>query len=275
MIRSIEDLRDTEIINIIEKNLFEQIRYYGHSLKARLIDNENIMKLLTCIPLPFFNCVLFYDFDNTNLEKQIKDFIHYGRSKKTSLLWIVGPSSKPHNIGALLEENSFKYDDHMLSMALDISDLKKDLKCIDGFEIEIVDNRKKLEKWVHACLRGFDEKGNNFSSIYEFERSLGCGKNLPWVRFTGIIDGEAVATSAVFMGSESAGLDNVTTVSYWREKGVGTSMVSHALRFSQSLGYNIGVLQASDMGFNLYQRLGFKKYYEFKEYIWKYDDRDT
>jgi len=194
MLGSIKNLPYDEIIKIIEKNLFEQIRFYGNSRRARLIDNKNIIKFLSHISLPFFNCVIFYDFDSKNLEKQIKDFIKYGRSKKTSLLWLVGPSSKPHSIGAILEENSFKYDDHMMSMAIEITDIKNDLKHIDGFEIELVDNRKKLEKWVHACLKGFDENGKNFSSIYEFERSLGYGRTLPWVRFTGIVDGEAVAT---------------------------------------------------------------------------------
>jgi GNAT superfamily N-acetyltransferase len=271
MLGSIKKLPDDEIIKLIEKNLFEQIRFYGSSRRARLIDNKNIIKFLSHISLPFFNCVIFYDFGSKNLEKQIKDFIKYGRSKKTSLQWLVGPSSKPQSIGALLEENSFKYDDHMMSMAIEIKDIKNDLKHINGFEIELVDNRKKLERWVHACLKGFDENGKNFSSIYEFERSLGCGRTLPWVRFTGIVDGEDVATSAIFMGSEAAGLDNVTTVPDWRKKGVGAFMVAHAFKFSQSLGYSIGVLQASDMGYNLYRKLGFKKYYEFKEFIWKYD----
>ncbi len=271
MLGSIKKLPDDEIIKLIEKNLFEQIRFYGSSRRVRLIDNKNIIKFLSHISLPFFNCVIFYDFDSKNLEKQIKDFIKYGRSKKTSLLWLVGPSSKPHSIGALLEKNSFKYDDHMMSMAIEIKDIKNDLKHINGFEIELVDNSKKLERWVHACLKGFDENCKNFSSIYEFEKSLGCGRTLPWVRFTGIVYGEAVATSAIFMGSEAAGLDNVTTVPDWRKKGVGAFMVAHAFNFSQSLGYNIGVLQASDMGYNLYRKLGFKKYYEFKEFIWKYD----
>ncbi len=271
MLGSIRELPDNKIIKIIEKNLFEQIRFYGSSRRARLIDNKNIIKFLSHIPLPFFNCVIFYDFDPKDLEKQIKNFIKFGRSKKTSLLCLMSPSSKPHSIGALLEENSFKYDDHMISMAIEIPDIKNDLKYIDGFEIEIVDNRKKLEKWVRTCLKGFDENDKNFSSIYEFERSLGYGKTQPWVRFTGIVDGEAIATSAIFMGSEAAGLDNITTVPDWRKKGAGASMATSALKFSQSLGYNIGVLQASDMGYNLYCKLGFKKYYEFKEYIWKYD----
>jgi hypothetical protein len=271
MLESINKLPDDEIIKTIEKNLFEQIRFYGTSYRARLIDNDKIMKFISRIPLSFFNCVVFYNLDPKNLKKQIKDFIKYGRSKKTSLLWLVGPSSRPHNTGALLEENSFKYDDHMISMAIEIPDLKSDLKYVDGFEMELVDNRKKLKKWVHTCLKGFDENDKNFLSIYKFERSLGYSRNLPWVRFTGLVNGEAVATSAVFMGSEAAGLDNITTTPDWRKKGVGASMVVQTLKFSQSLGYNIGVLQASDMGFNLYHKLGFKKYYEFREYIWKYD----
>ena len=269
---SIKELPDNKIIKIIERNLFEQKRFYGSSHRTRLIDNKNIIKFISRIPLPFFNCVIFYNLGPKILEKQIKDFIKFGRSKKTSLLWLIGPSSKPQSIDILLEVNSFRYDDHMISMAVELQDLKNNLKYIDGFEIEIVDNRKKLEKWVHTCLKGFDENGKNFSSIYEFERSLGYARTRPWVRFTGFIKGEAIATSAIFMGSEAAGLDNITTVPDWRNKGVGASMATYALRFSQSLGYNIGVLQASDMGYNLYCKLGFKKYYEFKEYIWKYDN---
>jgi ribosomal protein S18 acetylase RimI-like enzyme len=271
MLGSIKKLTNDEIIKIIELNLFEQIRFYGNSSRAQLIDNENIIKFQSRIPLPFFNCVIYYNLDSKKLKKQINDFIKYGRSRKTSLLWLSGPSSKPDSIGAFLEENSFKYDDHMISMAIEIPDLKNDLKNINDFEIELVDNRKKLEKWVHTCLKGFNENGKNFSSIYEFEKSLGYHKTLPWVRFTGIKDGEAIATSAIFMGSEVAGVDNVTTLPGWRNKGVGASMVVHALKFSQSIGYNVGVLQASDMGYSLYQKLGFKKFYEFKEYIWKYD----
>ena len=49
MLGSIKKLPDDEIIEIIEKNLFEQIRFYGNSRRARLIDNENIIKFLSHI----------------------------------------------------------------------------------------------------------------------------------------------------------------------------------------------------------------------------------
>ena len=275
MLDSISSLSDKEIIKIIEENLFEQVRYYGSSPGTRLIENENILKLLTDIPLPFFNCVLYYNYNTESLKEEMKEFIAYGRSKNTSLLWLKGPSSVPQDIEPVLSSKGFKYDDHMIGMAIDIPELNGSRKNIPGFRIEVVNNGRQLLEWVNACLKGFDENGKNFQSIYKFEESLGLGSDLPWVRFTGIAGGEAVATSAVFMGSKAAGLDNVTTISRWRKKGIGALMVSHALQFAQSRGYGVGVLQASDMGLSLYRYLGFREFAESKEYIWKSNRKNS
>jgi len=269
MLESIRGLPDKTINELIEENLLEQIRYYGTAPGTALIENNNIIKLLTDIPLPFFNCVLYYNLDSASLKREIDRFIEYGQSKKISLLWVKGPSSVPRDIEPILTGKGFKYDDHMIGMAIDIQDLNNDPGDIPGFKIEKVGDERQLADWVHTCLKGFDENGKNYESIYEFEKTLGLGTGLPWVRFTGTAHGEPVATCAVFMGSRVAGLDNVTTISGWRKKGIGTSMVSHALKFAYSRGYRVGVLQASDMGFTLYRCLGFRKFAESKEFIWK------
>jgi GNAT superfamily N-acetyltransferase len=272
MLDSINGLTDREISEIIDENLFEQIRYYGKSPGSVLVENENIIKFTTDIPLPFFNCVLYYNLDNDTLLKQLKSFKEYGRSRKTSLLWLKGPSSIPRDIEPILSSQGFKYDDRMTGMAVDINEINSSQKDIPGFRIEVIENSRQLNGWVFACLKGFNENGKNFQNIYTFEESLGMEKNLPWVRFAGIINDELVATSAVFMGSKVAGLDNVTTIPRWRKKGVGALMVKQALRFSEGRGYKVGVLQASDMGLNLYRHLGFRKFAVSKEYIWKNKD---
>ncbi|MCD4670665.1 MAG: GNAT family N-acetyltransferase [Actinomycetia bacterium] len=269
MLVSIEDLHNNKIIKIIERNLFEQIRYYRKSPKVQLVDSERIIKFFTDIPLPFFNCVIYCDLDKDSLKKEIKNFIRHGTAWNIPLLWQIGPSSGPKDIESFLSKEGFKYDDHVTGMAADITGLNNDFKTIPGFKITAVENSRQLSIWAKACLMGFDENGKNFQSIYEFEEPLGYDRALPWVRFIGTVRGEAIATIAVFMGSETAGLDNVTTVPQWRGRGAGALMVSHALKFAQSLNYRVGVLQASDMGINLYDRLGFRKFYTSKEYIWK------
>jgi ribosomal protein S18 acetylase RimI-like enzyme len=272
MLDSINGLSDKEITEIIDENLFEQIRYYNKSPGSILVENDSIIKFTTEIPLPFFNCVLYYNFDKDSLLKQLKSFKEYGKSRKTSLLWLKGPSSNPRDIEPILSGEDFKYDDRMTGMAVDINKINPSQKDIPGFRIEVVENSRQLNGWIFACLKGFNENGKNFQNIYDFEESLGMEKTLPWVRFTGIVDDEPVATSAVFLGSKAAGLDNVTTIPMWRKKGVGALMVKKALRFSESRGYKVGVLQASDMGLGLYRRLGFRKFAVSKEYIWKNSD---
>ncbi len=273
MLDSIRSLTDREINGIIEENLFEQIRYYSRSEGSCLVANDSIIKFTTDIPLPFFNCVLHYNLDNESLVKQLRSFKEFGRSGKTSLLWLKGPSSKPRDIEPVLLSEGFKYDDHMWGMAVDIDRLHNNTissKEIPGFRIETVTGPGQLSGWVHTCLEGFNENGASFQKIYDFEESLGLGTDLPWVRFTGMVDDRPVASSAVFMGSRAAGLDNVATISQWRKKGIGALMVRHALMFSRSRGYRVGVLQASDMGFSLYRRLGFRTFAETKEFIWKF-----
>jgi GNAT superfamily N-acetyltransferase len=272
MLDSISSLTDREITGIIDENLFEQIRYYSKSPGSALVENNNIIKFTTDIPLPFFNCVLYYNFDNDSLRSQLKSFKEYGKSNKTSLLWLRGPSSIPQDVGPILSSEGFKYDDRMTGMAVDINKVNAIQKDIPGFRTEIVENSRQLYGWVFACLKGFNENGKNFQHVYDFEESLGLGKGFPWVRFTGIIDDEPVATSAVFMGSKAAGLDNVTTIPKWRKKGVGALMVKQALKFSEDCGYKVGVLQASDMGLSLYRHLGFREFEISKEYIWKNKD---
>ena len=132
MLDSIRSLTDREISGIIDENLFEQIRYYSKSPGSTLVENENIMKFTTDIPLPFFNCVLYYNLNNDSLVKQLESFKEYGRSRKTSLLWLKGPSSIPQDIEPILSSEGFKYDDRMTGMAVDINMLDPSQK--DNFQ---------------------------------------------------------------------------------------------------------------------------------------------
>jgi len=273
MLKTIDGLSSDTIDRVIAENLFEQIRYYRKSADSILFDDENIIKFKTAIPLPFFNCVLHYDLDKSSLVSQIRKFREYGLRQKTSLLWLQGPLSIPEDIEDILSAEGFFYDDHMWGMAADIDRLHNSTisrKEIPGFRIETVTGPGQLSGWIYACLKGFNENGASFQKIYDFEVSLGLGTDLPWIRFTGMVDDRPVASSAVFMGSKAAGIDNVATIPQWRKKGIGELMVRYALMFSRSRGYRVGVLHASHMGLSLYRHLGFRTFAETKEFIWKF-----
>jgi predicted acetyltransferase len=42
-----------------------------------------------------------------------------------------------------------------------------------------------------------------------------------------------------------------------------------ALRDARELGYGISILQASDLGYGVYRRLGFEAYGRLNQYVWE------
>ncbi len=53
------------------------------------------------------------------------------------------------------------------------------------------------------------------------------------------------------------------------KKGIGAAMTLTPLLEARSLGYEIGVLGASQMGYPVYKRIGFQKYCLIEMYTWK------
>ncbi len=76
--------------------------------------------------------------------------------------------------------------------------------------------------------------------------------------YTGYVDGEAVATSTLFVTDLAAGVFGVATVPSHRRRGIGEAMTWHAVREGARLGCDVASLQASPMGRSMYERMGFE-----------------
>jgi hypothetical protein len=75
--------------------------------------------------------------------------------------------------------------------------------------------------------------------------------------FLGLLDGQPVATSALYQSDDTAGVYNVATVEAARGRGVGAAITWAAALAGQQAGRRRSVLQASQMGEPVYARMGY------------------
>jgi GNAT superfamily N-acetyltransferase len=80
-----------------------------------------------------------------------------------------------------------------------------------------------------------------------------------WRHYLGWWQGAPVATTSLFLSAEVAGVYFVFTLPEARRQGIGAAITLAALQEARQLGYNIGVLGSSVMGYPVYRRLGFQQ----------------
>src|SRR6266446_6608893 len=86
--------------------------------------------------------------------------------------------------------------------------------------------------------------------------------------YLGTVDGEPVATVALFFEAGVASINWVVSLPQFRRQGIGAAMTLMAAREARSAGYRVGVLTASPLGITIYRRLGFQEYCPVSTYQW-------
>jgi hypothetical protein len=232
---------ETEAVAAIEANLAGSLLALGEAHCDRRLSWVATGK-------PLLNRVFdaHLDADAAETITQVRTFFD---ARRVQVHWLVGPSSEPTDLGALLEQHGFERRHDWTGMALDLSELAS-REPTDGLAVERVDGKAGVRTWAAMVSAAFGIPKSSLEAIF--------GSARPGYRhFVGRLNGEPVSSVSLFVDAKSVGVYWVGTVPTQRSRGLASATIASALRDGADVP-QLAVLHATDAATGIYQRLGFR-----------------
>ena len=269
MTRSPADASAQALGAAIEGNAVEYWRTCSrYLLAAEFHDDAELTWFITGIPFaPWFNQVLRTRLAPDDLQHKITAALATFAQRRLPMLWSAGPSDRPVDLANALQARGLTLFGELVGMAIDLEPLADEAPVAD-LTIERATGLDGLDRWAQAYIGGFEMLEAPGRALSELYADIGFGDDAPFRHFVGLLDGQPVASSTVFLGERAAGVWHVSTLPGARGRGVGAAMTLAPLQHARALGYRLGTLYAAPMGVNVYRRLGFKEYVTMTQYAW-------
>ena len=261
------DLGTPALVHALKTNLYLFFRYLSRAVQTEFHEDGPLTRWHTRLPHPWFNGVLSSQPARGDDDDTIRNVLGYFQSRNvTSLTWWLTPDLPPSAWGPHLRRHSFRYDDSTPGMAVDLHRLNEDVQAPAALRIVPVEDEETLKTWVYVFIIGYE-----LPSAWEqdfFDLMAGIGLELPIRNYLGYLDGMPAATSNLFLAAGVAGIQCVATLPESRGQGLGAALTLAPLIEARQLGYRVGILQSSEMGFGVYRRLGFEKLCAVDHFYW-------
>jgi len=132
-----------------------------------------------------------------------------------------------------------------------------------GHEIRRVTDGPGITDHIVTAAAGFGMPVEWLAAIVGEPLVAGPGVSL----YGGYSDGVPVTTGLGVRTGRTIGVYNIATVEAARRRGLGAAMTMRIVDDGTSAGCDVAILQASDMGYPIYERLGFRTVVEYVGFV--------
>jgi ribosomal protein S18 acetylase RimI-like enzyme len=264
----VDDFLPSTVIKAIETNVQDAWIYLGRGLGAEIHDEPEMVWFFSGIPFHLANGVVRANFFPDAGEEILNERLEQLTSHGVPMAWLIGPSTHPTDLGSYLERHGWSPDEEAPGMALDLQTLDAHLSLPPHVTIERVTDTEKLKTWLRILFVGSELPEEGLMLLLEMVSKRDFNENAPVHYYLGLLDDRPVATSMLYRGGGVAGIYNVTTLPDARRQGIGSVLTLASLVDARAWGYQIAILQSTQMGINIYRRLGFREYCTFYVYFW-------
>ena len=199
----------------------------------------------------------------------IESVLDRARQRSVPLGWFLVPGTTPEDMDFRLESHGFEFEGFDPGLAVDLNILPDLTNAPDDLEVVEVLDLQTLETWVNVWSESYNSDETKRQSRFNLRASQGLGPEKSYRSYLAYLDGKPVATSELFLGAGVAAIVWVGTIPSARRQGIGGAVTLAPLLEARRLGYRIGSLMASELGYPVYRKLGFQEYCRFPQYVWK------
>ncbi|MDQ7842592.1 MAG: hypothetical protein QN141_00675 [Armatimonadota bacterium] len=260
------DFSPPALAQAVKTNLHNFFRYIARATPTESLGDPELTRWHTQVPFPWFNGVLASRPPTNGDEETVQTAIAWFKARAvTRFTWWLTPTLPRTGWEKLLRAQGFQSSDGPPGMAVELHALKED-GTRPGLHIAPVADEKTLQTWTRTFIFGYGLPPDWEKPLLKM--MTGLGLDLPMRNYLGYLDGRPVATSNLFLSAGVAGVQFVATLPEARGQGLGGAMSLMPLLEARQIGYHIGVLQSSAMGFPVYRRLGFQQVCQVEHYYW-------
>jgi ribosomal protein S18 acetylase RimI-like enzyme len=256
-----------ELIRAIEASYIDHISSLGNiGIPGSCLRIEPDMIIYSSgLPISTFNGIMRPRLSSGALPKRVESAMSYFKRARIPMCWVLGPSSEPPELEEFLLSNGLALELVYSGMAIDPNTL--DSKPLpSGLEIQPVRDMASLRGFIEVSAEAFEIPEETRAGWGQLISKLWGQPNI--FGFLGNLNGEPVSTSVLVLHESVASIYMVATLKEARGKGIGSAMTREPLIYAQEAGRDIAVLEASEMGFPVYERMGFRKVCEFRFLTW-------
>jgi len=222
---------------------------------------------------PWGNTVASASFDAATADARIAEIVAAYDELPAPFLWWRAPDHGPADLAERLERAHVFPVGNSPAMAMDLAQLGPRPETAPGFDVRGVRDAPGLREYISVLAADPSPEGvPPMHSPEKTERRVSfvvpsLAQEPAPLRLVGYVEGRPVATARLSLAGGAAGIYSVATLLEHRGHGYGAAITHDALARGRDLGYRVAVLQASEMGYGIYRRLGFEDVFTYAIHV--------
>ena len=223
----------------------------------------SLMCAVTPVHLALFNRVMGVRLADDEVAVAIEGVLSAHAQAGVPGSWWLDPGFTPSSLPDALERHGYVSRGVVPAMAMTLGSLPA-IALPPGAELSWVEGQDRMRETQRMVGIGFGMPSELADGLAEHLAGIGDPVDGPARVVVVRVDGVPVASAMAATVNDVAGIYSVVTLPEARGKGLGTTVTLAALHDARERGAQMAVLEASDMGFPIYARMGFRHVGDFR-----------